>query len=190
MGTEQQAGNPEDASKGGFSSAEDARELIEMPVWKESDQSANQAPGPKYEFPAPNAERDAQHERELAESFRVDMIVAVPRNPDEKHAEVWPDYSGWKVVGSDGNKVLVEKPEADSYTSTKSVDASELVRWQPVLNPHDSLSIPSDDPNKREWTVVSQAKNREVRIVSNYSTASGKTVIKNISAIEAAKYRV
>lgn len=190
MGTEQQASNPEDSSTSDFSSAEAARELIEMQVWKESNQPTDQAPGPKYEFPAPTAERDAQHEHELAESFRKNMIVAVPRNPDKEHAKVWTDSSGWKVVGSDGNKVLVEKPEGNDYMSTKSVDAYELVRCQPVLNPHEILSIPSDDPKKREWTVVSQAENREVRIVSNYSTASGKTVIKNISAIEAAKYRV
>lgn len=182
---------PSDQSKEGFSSAKEARELItELPKWINSEPSSDQNTVPTYEFPPPTAERDPQLERELAESFRENTLVAVPRNPDKTHPAVWTDNSGWKVVGTNGGMVLVEKPDEDGATLTKSVSASELVNEQPILNPEDSLSIPSEDKNLREWTVVSQAENREVRILSKYSSNSGKSIIRQISAVEADKYKV
>ena len=162
-----------DESKEGFSAANKARELItEVPTFD------NETPadlGPIYTYP----------EKAEMPTFEADQAVAVLRTSGDLELD-------WKIGRSlEGNdKYLVTKidPKTGDILE-KPVTAAELVKWRPKFSPEDSLSIPSDDPKLVDWTVVDQATNGDVRILSKYSSPSEKSFIRVISAVEAAKYR-
>ncbi len=152
---------PSDQSKEGFSSAKEARKLIEMPEWPEPDQSTDTYTGPTFVEGPATPEHKARIERELAATFTNGIRVAVPRNPDETHQDIWLDRTGWEVVRASDGDVIVGKIDKNGNTLTKPLGASKLAGAQPHYNEGTNLTLEG-----KQWTIKSRKDNGVVSLAS------------------------
>ena len=161
MDKEQQAGKPVDASKDTNSSAELARELIEMPEWPEPDQATDKYTGPTFVEGPPTPEHKARIERELAATFTNGIRVAVPRNPNDNHPTIWLDNTGWEVVHASDGDVIVGKIDKNGDILKKPVRASKLADAQPHYNEGTNVTLEG-----KQWVIRSREDNGMVTLAS------------------------
>lgn len=152
---------PSDQSKEGFSSAKEARELIEMPEWPEPDQSTDKYTGPTFVEGPTTPEHKARIERELAATFTNGIRVAVPRNPNETHPNIWLDNTGWEVVHASDGDVIVGKIDKNGDILKKPVGASKLADAQPHYNEGTNVTLEG-----KQWVIKSRKDNGMLALAS------------------------